>query len=113
MDERIYRLVMSRPIPERLISDLARAPLLPLWACRRQVNHTLTPALRETLPYVCHGYTNREIAERLQYSEDAIKDRVKRLLAIFRARSRAHLAALAVAQGYVDLDNAQPDQDRR
>jgi DNA-binding CsgD family transcriptional regulator len=64
----------------------------------------LTPNLLETLPLVCQGYSNREIAEMRHFSEEAIKDHVKRLLAIFQARRRAHLAALAVAQGYVDMD---------
>ena len=108
MDERIYRIDMSRPIPDRLIRDLARAPLLPLYACRRyaSANMNLTPNLLETLPLVCQGFSNKEIAARRHYSEEATKDHVKRLLAIYRARNRAHLAALAVARGDVVMNDA-------
>lgn len=62
----------------------------------------MTPRLLETLRLLCLGYSNREIAERVCFSEEAIKDHVKRLLALFGARRRAHLAALAVAEGYVN-----------
>jgi DNA-binding CsgD family transcriptional regulator len=62
----------------------------------------MTPTLHATLELVCQGYSNREIAERRHYSEDAIQDHTKRLLAIFGARRRAHLAALAVAEGHVN-----------
>jgi DNA-binding CsgD family transcriptional regulator len=62
----------------------------------------MTPTLRETLELLCQGYSNREIAERRHYSEEAIQDHTKRLLALFGARRRAHLAALAVAEGHVD-----------
>jgi DNA-binding NarL/FixJ family response regulator len=103
LDARIHRIVMASPIPEKLIHNLGRAPFLPLYACRRYANMNLTPNLLETLPLVCHGFSNKEIAAQRHYSEEATKDHVKRLLAIFRARNRAHLAALAVAQGYVEM----------
>jgi DNA-binding CsgD family transcriptional regulator len=103
VDPAIYRIVMSQPVPDKLFAHLRRAPLVPLWNIRYQVNTNLTPNLRATLPLVCEGYTNREIAALRHYSEEAVKDHVKRLLAIFGARRRSHLAALAVARGFVDM----------
>lgn len=63
----------------------------------------LLPIMHRTLLLICHGYSNAEIAERTNYALDTVRDRVKGLLAIFCARNRTHLAALAVAQGYVDV----------
>lgn len=97
---------MSRPIPEKLIRDIGRAEVLEAWEInrvRRTLRSSLTRTLLVTLPYVCYGYSNAQIAERLFYSEDAVKDHVRRLLVIFRARNRAHLAAKAVARGIVDM----------
>lgn len=104
-DERIRRLVFSRPIPERLIRDLSRAPLLESHQVRKyvSVHRNLTPTLYRTLELLCYGYSVREIAHRRHYSYTAIQDHSKRLLALFRARNRAHLAALAVASGYISL----------
>ena len=102
MDERIRRIVHSQPIPDRLVTDLAKAGFPDSYRVRKYMHPTLTDNLRQTLPYVCQGYSDREIGELRHYSEEAIKDHVKRLLAIFGARRRAHLAALAVARGYVD-----------
>jgi DNA-binding NarL/FixJ family response regulator len=61
----------------------------------------LTPRMEEILPFVCRGYTNAEIGERVFASEETVKSYVKRLLDYFQARNRTHLAALAVESGYV------------
>jgi DNA-binding NarL/FixJ family response regulator len=63
----------------------------------------MKPVMHRTLVLICHGHTNDEIARRTFYSLDTVRDRTKALLAVFDARNRAHLAALAVAQGYVDM----------
>lgn len=55
------------------------------------------------LELISHGYTDAEIAARTHYAPDTVKDRAKALMAVFGARNRTHLAALAVAQGYVDM----------
>jgi len=115
MDERIYRIVMSRPIPIRLAEALERAPDLTVHrtasraALARKVGipsmdpDDMKPIFEETLELICHGYSNREIAERTYWSIDTVRERTKALFATFDARNRAHLAALAVAQGYVDM----------
>lgn len=63
----------------------------------------LTPLLHRVLVLVTHGHTDPEIARRIYYSPESVKDQVKALCAVFSARNRTHLAALAVAQGFVDM----------
>lgn len=116
VDERIYEMVMSHPIPERLLSALGKAPTLPpyvtpgrwLKAQRLGCGHLdpdcLPPPLRETLALACCGYTNDEIAEATHYSPNTVRDHMRVLLACFRARNRTHLAALAVARGYISRE---------
>ena len=118
MDERIHRLVMSQPIPLRLVEAIERAPDLssnrtPSRVLRAQrfgvrslEAEDMTPQLRTTLELLCHGRNNPEIARETFYAHDTVRDQTKALLGIFSARNRAHLAALAVAQGYVDMKNA-------
>ena len=90
--KQIRELVLSRPIPERLIENLARAP-------RRR----LTPALEEALELAALGRTDGEIALELGISLPAAKDRVLRLLALYEVRNRTELAAL-VARGAISPD---------
>ena|SRR5215813_13985109 len=101
MDDRVRRLVLSRPIPDKLIKDLADAPLV-----EEQINtflrgrsRKLTPALIGILIDICSGYTEKQIAEMHRLSEDAVKDRTKRLLALYRARNRTHLVATVLRNG--------------
>lgn len=109
---------MSQPIPDRLIRNLARAPdlsanLTPSRIMKARLcgagslePDELPPRLVRVLALVCQGYTDREIADQTHYAVETIKDRTKALMAVFRARNRTHLAALAVAQGYVDMNIA-------
>lgn len=106
---------MSQPIPMRLASAIGRAPDLNPNRTPSRIDKAIahgvrsldpddmTPILRETLTLICHGHTNEEIARETFYAIDTVRDRTKALLGIFSARNRAHLAALAVAQGYVDM----------
>lgn len=71
---------------------------------RRQVNfatvqteYGLSRREIEVLKLICHGLSNREIAERLFISEHTAKDHVRRILKAFNACSRSevisHLSA--------------------
>jgi DNA-binding NarL/FixJ family response regulator len=106
MDERIYRIVMTNPIPDALIRSLGRAPLVrhPRWRCgagRAQRPVRMTPALYETLKLAARGKTSPEIAATLAISLVEAKDRVKRLLAFFDARNRTELAAIVFRERIV------------
>lgn len=59
----------------------------------------MTPALHEALVLVCEGIRDCQIADRLGITEVAAKDRVRRLLSLYAARNRTHLAALAIRRG--------------
>lgn len=52
---------------------------------------------------IAQGYSNREIAEKTGYPFDTVRGQVVGLLAVFEARNRTHLAALAVSKGYATV----------
>jgi DNA-binding NarL/FixJ family response regulator len=56
---------------------------------------TLTERQRSVLSLVRQGYTNKEIAQRLNVSEQAAKVQVSKLLKKFGAGGRAELAVIA------------------
>ena len=59
----------------------------------------LTEREREVLRLIAADKSNREIAEELQLTEDAIRQRVSRLLLKLGARSRVGLAVWWVTEG--------------
>lgn len=106
-------LVKTRPIPEALIAKLASTPLAQAlesqtsWVARAYGVSSLEPedmtaAMRRVLELVCLGNTTKAIAAETGWPHDTVRDLVKALRALFRARNSAHLCALAVARGYVD-----------
>jgi DNA-binding NarL/FixJ family response regulator len=108
---------MSQPVPMRLAVAIERAPDLstnrtPSRLAKARLYapsldpDDMPPIMRRTLALICHGHTNEEIARETYYALNTVKDRAKALLGIFDARNRTHLAALAVAQGYVDMSQA-------
>lgn len=72
--------------------------------CRSLDPEAMTPSMRRILKLVAEGYSNREIGEKTGYAHGTIQGQVVALLAVFRARNRTHLAALAVARGYVVIE---------
>lgn len=102
-DAAIRRLVLSRPIPDKLIRDIARLPEHDEPFSRRYSGSrlTVTPRLRYTLRLVALGWTNRRIADELGATEEGVRDRVKRLLSIYHARNRTELVAKAIRAGDV------------
>lgn len=66
-------------------------------------NHTLDEPLteRETevLQLIAKGHANKEIAALLGITEEAVKSRVKNVLAKLRANDRTHAAMIAVRRG--------------
>ncbi|MFE0207052.1 LuxR C-terminal-related transcriptional regulator [Streptomyces sp. NPDC058985] len=56
----------------------------------------LSPPLLRVLELVADGWTNAEIARRLNLSEHTVKDHVKKIRRLLGARDRAHAAVLAV-----------------
>lgn len=95
---------MSNPIPDRLFADLRKAPLVEPWEIRRYAamsHRPMTLQMRYTLLLVASGLTNRQIGEELHIGTETARIRVRRLLSIYGARNRTHLAAIAIRRGDV------------
>lgn len=96
---------MTRPIPDKLIRNLGRAPLVDLERItgRPAIRATVTPLLAETLTLVALGLTNPQIARFLGISLEAARDRVGRLLRLYDAKTRTQLTANAIRRGDIDV----------
>ena len=55
---------------------------------------SLSPRERDVTALVCLGYTNREIAARLNISPDTVKDRISSVFRKFNINKRNDLRAL-------------------
>jgi DNA-binding NarL/FixJ family response regulator len=62
----------------------------------------LTEREARVLRHVAQGMTNREIAQALYVSEDAIKSRMKRILEKLSAKDRAHAVRIGMEHGFID-----------
>jgi len=125
MEERIRRLVLSQPIPTRLIRALTAASRpteyrtpdrifrARQWGAFDLDPGQLSPQLRKVLLGVCRGESNAEIGAATNYSCYSVKDQIRALLAVFEARNRAHLAALgvlALVEGTVPLEQGKGEE---
>lgn len=63
------------------------------------MDELLTDREMEVLQLIASGHANKEIAARLSISEEAVKSRVKNVLAKLRANDRTHAAMIAVKRG--------------
>jgi DNA-binding NarL/FixJ family response regulator len=82
----------------RIIAELARPPAEPSGPDR------LTEREIEVLQLVTAGLRNKEIAARLDISENTAKFHLRNILAKLHAESRTELAARAVREGLVPTD---------
>jgi DNA-binding NarL/FixJ family response regulator len=67
----------------------------------------LTPRLADVLSGLVCGHSTAEIARRLYLGENTVKTHTKRLIRVFNARTRGHVAALAMS-GQVQVTVADP-----
>jgi DNA-binding NarL/FixJ family response regulator len=63
----------------------------------------LTPREIEVLQLIAAGLANKEIAARLQVTEDTIKSRVKNILSKLNANDRTHAAIIGLKRGIIAL----------
>jgi len=63
------------------------------------LDEPLTDKEMEVLQLIVQGQANKEIAARLSLTEEAVKSRVKNILAKLRANDRTHAAMIAVNRG--------------
>jgi DNA-binding NarL/FixJ family response regulator len=62
----------------------------------------LSPSEVRVLRLIAQGDSNKEIAERLSVTEDAIKGQVRSILAKLGAHDRTHAAMIALKRGIID-----------
>jgi len=85
----------GRPEDE-LIQDLVAAGLTQYYESEdlwRKWN-SLTPREQDVAALVCIGFTNREIAVRLNFSLDTVKSRLRNILRKFNIHNRTDLRAM-------------------
>jgi DNA-binding CsgD family transcriptional regulator len=71
----------------------------------------LTQREIEIVQLIALGYTTPEIAGRLVVSPDTVRSHVRNAMAKAQARTRAHLAALALAHGFIAAPPSPDDID--
>jgi DNA-binding NarL/FixJ family response regulator len=62
----------------------------------------LSPAEVRVLRLIAEGNSNKEIAERLSVTEDAVKGQVRSILAKLRAHDRTHAAMIGLKRGIIE-----------
>jgi DNA-binding NarL/FixJ family response regulator len=63
----------------------------------------LSPAELRVLSLIAEGNTNKEIAEVLSLTEDAVKGQVRNILSKLGANDRTHAVTIAVRRGIIEL----------
>ena len=66
------------------------------------IQDALSPAEVRVLQLIAKGSSNKEIAERLSATEDAIKGQVRSILAKLGAHDRTHAAMIALKRGIIE-----------
>ena len=120
MDERIRRLVMSRPIPEALIRALELAPVVPLheldrwseayrWLPRtgrderrdRKRASVLTKRQARVLELAAAGLQRNQIAAAMGISEETVKNHLSRARFRLGAQTTTQAVATALRRGLI------------
>jgi DNA-binding NarL/FixJ family response regulator len=65
-------------------------------------DETLTPAEVEVLKLIAAGNANKQIAARLDITEETVKGRVKNILSKLGANDRTHAAMIGVRRGIIE-----------
>ena len=66
------------------------------------MQEALSPSEVRVLQLIAQGNANKEIAERLSVTEDAIKGQVRSILAKLGAHDRTHAAVIALKRGIIE-----------
>jgi DNA-binding NarL/FixJ family response regulator len=79
----------------------ALSPELSFELAEHIMEDALSPAEVRVLRLIADGNSNKEIAERLLVTEDAIKGQVRNILAKLGAHDRAHAAVIGLKRGII------------
>ncbi len=92
-------------VPERLLHDLAKTPVLSEQQIGRNAKGShqgdLTPPELEVVKLLSHGYSSEMIAEQLLKGSGTIKTQIKSAKASLNAKTREHLVAIALRRGLI------------
>ena len=80
----------------------ALSPELSFEVAEHALEEALTPAEVRVVRLIAQGRSNRQIAERLLVTEDAVKGQVRSLLSKLGAHDRAHAAVIALKRGIIE-----------
>src|SRR5262249_20118404 len=80
----------------------ALAPEASIELSEHATEEALAPSEVEVLRLIAAGNANKAIAAELAISEDAVKARVKRILARLGANDRTHAAVIGVKRGIIE-----------
>jgi two-component system response regulator DevR len=84
-----------------LLMDRVLAEFHQLAADKSAESHGISVEAQELLAYMADGLTNREIADRLNYSEATVKKKVQEVLESLSVANRTQAVALAIRQGFI------------
>jgi len=90
----------------RLDPQSLKAVLAQVSSTEQGSRRVLTQRESEVLRGVCKGLTNKEIADRMSISENAVKSFLQQLFAKTGARTRARLVAAAIEQYWDQLESS-------
>lgn len=104
-DEQLYKFIISRPIPDRLLERLADTPVVNDKSLHRQASHRrvgtgrLTKDEFKVLFLISEGLDRKEIAKILNKSQETVKSQTASVLQVFNARNTAQAVARAIRWG--------------
>lgn len=98
------KMTLSSDLARDLIAHLAQGQPLPAVPYE-----SLTPREQEVLALVCHGLSNKEIAQRLYLSVRTVENHLANIYGKLGVRSRTEAAVLAVQRGWMgsSVDSGQ------
>jgi len=106
-DENLARMKADRDSPwqDKLIDDLADAPLIPERSIpefvRMAQRYSLTPAERRTLEAASRGLTNQMIADLYAISNETVKMQLKSARFRIQAKNTTHACCEAIRKGLI------------
>ena len=81
----------------------ALSPEISIELATHATDDPLTPAEIEALHLIAAGNSNKQIADKLDITEDTVKGRVRNILSKLGANDRTHAATIGVKRGIIQL----------
>jgi DNA-binding NarL/FixJ family response regulator len=102
-------MLIEPEVTSALVNEYRRlSDLSPDGLPTHPATHTLTPREVEIVRYVAAGMSNKEIAERLVYSEKTVKNYLAIIFQKLGIRDRTQAAIFALRQGLIPEEDSAP-----